>query len=644
MAVATLQKAVSHARRLCVAQGSPDGDLLELYTREANESAFTEIVQRHGPMVFAVCKRVLQHQHDAEDAWQATFIVLARKADSIRQHDSLAGWLHQVAQRISLRARGMAERRRHNPLPADLSVEQPRANLLSMMLDEELAHLPEQFRTALVLCYLEGRTQAEAARLLSTTADAVNSRLKRAREMLRDRLTRRGMILSATALAAALTASAAQAGTIPAFVADSVSAHVAEMVEEAIRAMSPVSTKLFAAVIAGIVAIAFAVWWLPGSAQGNVDPPQAEEPVLVQVDKPKDKAPLPRRCIILWMSGGPSQLDTFDPKPGAVALFNPIDTSVKGMQFTEVLPKLARYADHLAVLRSVTHREGDHGRSTHLMHTGQAPGGAVQFPGIGSVLAKELGDKVLDVPRFVAIDSAPPGPGFLGNSYAPLRAGSKAPFGIAPDDPEIPLPTEEEFTNIDKDKGAAWRKAITESFDLTKEKDAMRAAYGKGRFGQACLLARRLSERGVPVVEVTLGGWDTHGDAVEKTKTVAGRLDAAFTTLVKDLHERKLLDQTLIVWMGEFGRTPKVNASMGRDHYPMAFTCVLAGAGIKGGQAIGKTSDDGAKVAECAISPQELHATIYRALNIDPQKTNTVDGRLLPLVERGNDPVKEALR
>src|SRR5262249_41073821 len=154
------------------------------------------------------------------------------------------------------------------------------------------------------------------------------------------------------------------------------------------------------------------------------------------------------------------------------------------------------------------------------------------------------------------------------------------------------------------------------------EKEAVRNAYGPSVFGSGCLLARRLVECGVPVVEVTQGGWDTHADALTQTKKVGAEFDAGLASLLKDLHERKKLDTTLIVCMGEFGRTPNVNVNGGRDHYPLASTVLLAGRGIKGGQAIGKTSADGLKVEERPVSPPELLATIYQALGVDPSKTN----------------------
>jgi uncharacterized protein (DUF1501 family) len=189
------------------------------------------------------------------------------------------------------------------------------------------------------------------------------------------------------------------------------------------------------------------------------------------------------------------------------------------------------------------------------------------------------------------------------------------------------------------------RQRILKAFDLSQEKEELRGFYGDNVFGQGCLLARRLVERGVPVVEVTLGGWDTHSDNFDQVKAQSARLDAAWAWLLKDLEDRKLLDRTLIVWMGEFGRTPRINAANGRDHWPNGFTVVLAGAGIKGGQVIGRTSADGMKIEEASVTPPDLLATIFRALDIDPARENRSEqGKPVPLVEKDARPVQKALK
>jgi uncharacterized protein (DUF1501 family) len=188
-------------------------------------------------------------------------------------------------------------------------------------------------------------------------------------------------------------------------------------------------------------------------------------------------------------------------------------------------------------------------------------------------------------------------------------------------------------------------RALAKALDLSEEKAQLRDLYGRNSFGQSCLMARRLVERGVPVVEVPFGGWDTHNNNFAAVKQLSESLDPAFATLLMDLGDRKLLDSTLVVWMGEFGRTPQINVSAGRDHWSHGFSVVLAGAGIKGGQVIGRTSDDGMTVTERPVSPAELHATIYRALGIDPTKVNrSRDGTPVSLVDKGTQPVSEALK
>jgi hypothetical protein len=269
--------------------------------------------------------------------------------------------------------------------------------------------------------------------------------------------------------------------------------------------------------------------------------------------------------------------------------------------------------------------------------------GLRDYPSFGCVLAKELGDGLTDLPRYVDITSnslggAGFGPGFLGVRYAALPV---APFRRGA---EPVLPPVEAFDALEKGKGEAMRKGVAKAFELGQEKAEVRDAYGRGAFGQGCLLARRLVEAGVPVVEVGMGGWDTHANIPGTLPPLAGELDAGLAALLKDLHDRKRLDSTLIVCMGEFGRTPRVNAQLGRDHWSACFSVVLAGAGIKGAQAIGKTSADGSAIDAQPVTPAELLATVYQALGVDPAKENrTPDGRMVPLVEKGTKAVKEAL-
>ncbi|MCA9212648.1 MAG: DUF1501 domain-containing protein [Planctomycetales bacterium] len=377
-----------------------------------------------------------------------------------------------------------------------------------------------------------------------------------------------------------------------------------------------------------------------------------------------------RKCILLWMGGGPSQTDTFDMKPNHAngGEFKEAQTSVPGLRFSEHLPKLAKLADQLAIVRSVSTREGDHSRGTYLMRTGQRPGSPVRFPTIGSAMSKELAVPNAILPNYfsinptIGINPDAYSPGFLGPRFAAATVGEQQ----GPEQPQadgfadlkvdnLTLPPGVTLqqanerqklwnvlqTRFKKSRSASaiesqdtvYRRAIdlmtsddVEAFDLSKEPDDVREAYGRNRFGQGCLIARRLIERNVPFVEVSLGsggiGWDTHQDNFNLVKQLSVQLDNGWATLMTDLQERDLLQDTTILWMGEFGRTPQINNMRGRDHFPNAWTCVFAGGGIAGGQAYGATTDDGSEVAENKVSEQDILATFCQAVGVDPTTEN----------------------
>jgi hypothetical protein len=408
-------------------------------------------------------------------------------------------------------------------------------------------------------------------------------------------------------------------------------------------------------------------------------------------DDPKRK----RACILLWMNGGPSQMDTFDLKPGTAngGPYKEAATKVPGMKISEHLPKIAKHADRLAIIRSMNTKEADHGRATYLMRTGRLPGGPILYPVLGSFLSKELERPDAELPGFVSIapfrffSPAAYGPGFLGPQYAPLIVGDGPNFGPQPNNPDsdsalkvrdLEEPTdvrgarsaarvqlwedmEQDFLATRPDPAAqshrtAYQRAVTlmrsaaaKAFDLADEPAALRDAYGRNLFGQGCLLARRLVERSVPFVEVTLGGngtigWDTHQDNFEQVKRLSGILDPAWGTLMEDLKTRGMLDSTLIVWMGEFGRTPRINGNKGRDHWASSWSTVLAGGGIKGGQVIGKTSADGMSVEDRPVTVPDLLATACCALGIDPRLQNQSNvGRPIRLVEPSAKPIQEVV-
>ncbi|HYT93179.1 MAG TPA: sigma-70 family RNA polymerase sigma factor [Gemmataceae bacterium] len=680
MTTASLHAVARYVRHLSEqdTRALSDFQLLDRFTTHQDEAAFTELVRRHGPMVLGVCRRVLNNGHDAEDAFQAAFLVLVRKAASIRQHDAISGWLYRVAYRLALRARARRSRTEKREGRIDEAILDPRPSILDphSELEEEVQRLPEQYRSAVVLCYLEGRTQTEAARLLATTTTAVNSRLKRARDLLRQRLARRGLALSSTAVATALSASAARAALPAALLrstartaldfaanpatACGVSALAAALAKGALHSTMTPKLKILSILALLVALVTTGAFLVPSSALGDPAgaPAQAEQPPPPKpgdAPQPKGGKQKPQRSVILlWMSGGPSQLDTFDLKPGTIngGPFRAINTAAKGMQISEHLPRLAKLTNHLAILRTVKHREGDHMRGAYLMRTGYRIDNQTEYPTLPCLLGKELGEGRPDLPRYVNIAGLTPrlgglpnSAGFLGPTYAPLAVGERVNFREQPPEGAGWLPPVEAFEALAKGKGEKMRNAVAKAFDLSEEKADVRDAYGRTPFGQGCLLARRLVERGVPVVEVTLPGWDTHVDNFTAVEKLSAQLDAAWASLLKDLHERKKLDSTLIVWMGEFGRTPKINVNNGRDHWPLCFSVVLAGCGIKGGTVVGKTSADGTQIEEREVKPTELHATIYAAVGIDWRRTNLANtGRPVSLAEKASQPMKEVLR
>jgi hypothetical protein len=403
-----------------------------------------------------------------------------------------------------------------------------------------------------------------------------------------------------------------------------------------------------------------------------------------------------RACILLWMYGGPSQLDTFDLKPGHEngGPFKPIATAVPGLWISEHLPKMAGQMKHLALVRSMTSKEGDHGRATYYLRTGYLPQGQVRHPALGPLVAKELeAGAAADLPRCVSIaplrfdNPAAWTAGFLGHEYAPLIVGDQKIGGGQGDyeerlklrNMEVPKGVDRKRTDArlglltDNDAAflaghpgdspgshqvaidravALMRSKGIRAFHLADEPASLRDAYGRNPFGQGCLLARRLVECGVPFVEVTHSGveginslgWDTHQQNFEAVKKLSAVLDAAWSTLLDDLKKRGLLDTTLVVWMGEFGRTPRINGFAGRDHFPTAWTTVLGGGGIAGGQAIGRTADDGMRVEDRPVLVPDFLATVCMALGIDPRKQNNSNAnRPIRIADPDAKPIREVL-
>ena len=373
-------------------------------------------------------------------------------------------------------------------------------------------------------------------------------------------------------------------------------------------------------------------------------------------------------CIVLWMQGGSIQFDTFSPKPNHEngGETKAISTSVPGIQIADRFPHVAQVMDDVAILRSLTTKEGNHQRASFLMHTGYVPNASVKHPALGSILAHEIGAPTCELPSFVRVGGRfrnSGGGGLLGVEYDPFELNSAVnmPANTKPTTAKDRyqrrlgllgrLESDYQQTvggTFVKDHRALYEKTSRmilssqmKAFDVNQESDETRAAYGTGAFGTGCLLARRLVEAGVTCVEVSAGNWDTHFDNFARTSDLAGEVDQPMAQLITDLKQRGMLDNTLVVWMGEFGRTPRVNPRDGRDHYPKAFNAAVAGGGIRGGQVIGATDEAGTAVTDRPIAVTDLFQTFCRSLRIDADVENMSPiGRPIRIVD-GGAPVEE---
>lgn len=368
--------------------------------------------------------------------------------------------------------------------------------------------------------------------------------------------------------------------------------------------------------------------------------------------------------IVLWLAGAPSQFETFSPKTKSKngGITKAIQTNVGGIELAENLPLLSQQMDKVTLIRSLTSKEGNHSRASYLMHTSYPPTGVVKHPSFGAITAKELGGaKEFDLPYFVSLSGPSYSAEFLGKEFSPyVIKDVKKPLQninryASVDDnrfnERIKLLNEID-DNFYKEKGLddikehklIYEKSVKmmnspliKAFDISEESDVLKQAYGDNDFGKGCLMARRLVETGVKFVEVTLDGWDTHKDNFTRSAALGKKLDMAFATLIQDLTNKGMLERTLVVCMGEFGRTPGINANEGRDHYPDAFACAIAGGGIRGGRVYGETNDDGNKIVSNPVSPENLFATLCHQLGIDYNKVNnSPQGRPLKYVNNGS--------
>jgi hypothetical protein len=395
---------------------------------------------------------------------------------------------------------------------------------------------------------------------------------------------------------------------------------------------------------------------------------------------PSSGSPKVKNCILIWLAGGPSHLDTFDPKPGAAAdvrgEFKPIATSVPGVTISEVFPNLARVLNRFTLIRSMTSPESDHDRAAHHMLTGYRPSPALVYPGYGSVVSKAREATRGLLPPFVAVPDAPlfASSGFLTPAYDPFSVAGdpnqpgfrvqnltppdrltlerllrrrdmvKSLDGFARDVPETPLTTSrDQFA--ERAYSLLTSGAAQAAFRVNEEPDPTRDKYGRTTAGQSCLLARRLVEAGVGFVTVNDRGtgplgWDTHVQNFPTIKnTLAPPLDQGVAALVEDLSDRGLLESTLVVMMGEFGRTPKINKNAGRDHHGRANSVLLCGAGIPAGLVLGRTDAQGDTPTERPVTPNDLASVLYHKLGIDPEtQYQAPDGRPVRIVDVYNPP------
>lgn len=379
-----------------------------------------------------------------------------------------------------------------------------------------------------------------------------------------------------------------------------------------------------------------------------------------------------RRVLFVWLAGGSSQFETWDPKPGRETggPFRSIATTIPGYRVCELMPKLAVRMKHLAVVRSLNTTISEHEQAADLISIGRPKEAALDYPEIGVVLSKELAARESELPDYISFFTTTEGrrrprPGFLGANHAPLLLEKT----VRPEYVDLPAgmsaPRHQEREALRASLGdafaesragaeqvrghnSAYRKVrglmrSDHLFNLEKEPAAIRERYGRTPFGEQCLLARRLLEAGVPVVKVARGFWDSHHDNFESHRELVPDFDHVLSVLLDDLHDRGLLRTTLVMVLSEFGRTPAINKDVGRDHYATAWSMALAGAGIRGGVVYGQTDADGKTVKDGQANASDLAATIYQAVGIDPRSEYQVGLRPVPLAREHSRVLEDIL-
>lgn len=379
-----------------------------------------------------------------------------------------------------------------------------------------------------------------------------------------------------------------------------------------------------------------------------------------------------KRIIMLWLAGGASQMETFDPKPGVPTggPFRSIQTSSTGVRISELMPRMARRLKDTCIIRSLNTRNADHGSAAKIMMRGRMGEPSVDYPDLGAVLAREMGQEGSQVPDYVSFytategrNMAPGHAGFLGARYGSMDlTTSMVPenirrAGVSDQDhrerAELRSQLSSSFERgrtasaLDSHNQAYQRvsgiMANERLFDIEQEPLRIRERYGPTLFGRQCLAARRLCEAGVPFVRVGRGWWDSHAQNFESHQELVPELDHVMATLLDDLEERGLLRNTLVITLAEFGRTPNINPSLGRDHFASAWSSTLSGCGVRGGTVYGRSDESGQRVAEGEVNAARLFATIYRALGINHHKNYYLGARPIPLTDPGTEPIREVL-
>ncbi len=377
-----------------------------------------------------------------------------------------------------------------------------------------------------------------------------------------------------------------------------------------------------------------------------------------------------KSVILLWLAGGASQFETWDPKPGwpTGGPFAKIPTNVPGTHISELLPEMSRRLHYTAIIRSLNTKIADHGGGYRLMDTGRRDEPGVEFPHLGAIIAQELAQPDSRIPDYVEMYTSTEGrrkgsAGFLSGRFNPMfLTESMIPENIR---------RLESISQIDHHDRAALRRLLANRFsrdlpssavgchnaayqrvrglmasaslfDVEREPAAMRQHYGPTQFGEQCMIARRLVEAGVPFVKVARAWWDSHGQNFETHRELCADLDQVMSALLDDLEQRGMLENTLVISLAEFGRTPKINGSLGRDHFASAWSCTLSGCGIQGGALYGKTDEDGMTVVDGEMGAGDLFATIFTALDIDYEKEYMLGSRPIPIADFGAAP-REAI-